>query len=256
MSYRLELEPEDLRPAMRSGVGRRWLLAIAVIVLVMAGSAAGLWVAYRVLGHHGAAVAVPILRADERPVKVAPTNPGGLEVPDQDMYILNRQQPADSKVEQLLTPEAPLPRPAPSEPTVTEAPPPPPAIAPPPVAALAPPPVAAAPPAPVAAPAVAAVPPAPTPTAAPAPAGATVGGWRLQIGALRSTEDAQHEWDRLKKKNADLLGALSAEALRTDQGERGVFYRLVAGPIANEATATQTCAALKERKVGCILVKP
>jgi len=248
MSYRLELEPEDLRPAMRTGGGRRWLLAIAMIVLVMAGSAAGLWVAYRVMGHHGAAVAVPILRADERPVKVAPTNPGGLEVPDQDMYILNRQQPADSKVEQLLTPEAPLPRPAPSEPTITEAPPPL-AVAPPPIAA-APPPVVAAPPAPVAAPAVAAVPPAP------APAVTAAGGWRLQIGALRSTEDAQHEWERLKKKNADLLGALSAEALRTDQGERGVFYRLVAGPIANEATATQTCAALKERKVGCILVKP
>jgi len=279
MSFRLELEPEDLRAGDGVAALRRWGMIFLVALMVMAGSAAGLWAAWHVIGHRGASGTVPVLRADERPVKVPPINPGGMEVPDQDMYILNRDKPVDSRVEQLLPPpETPLPRPTPPEPVVTESPPPAPAAAPvaPPAAAVvapppaapvvtAPPPAVAAPPpaVPVAPPAVAVVTPPPAaapPAAAPAPKQAHVAaagaGYRLQLGAVRSAEGAQQEWDRLKRAQADLLGGLSAEAHRIDLGERGVFYRIVAGPIADAAAAAHACDELKRRKVGCLLVKP
>jgi len=135
-----------------------------------------------------------------------------------------------------------------------------PAVEPPKPASPTPP--AARPPVVAAAPATVAPPPTkPTPTppaaapapAAPAPTGK--GGYKLQIGAVRSTEEAQKEWDRLKKANADVLGALKADAVRADLGDKGIFYRIQAGTITGEAAAQQACNTLKQRKVGCILVK-
>jgi hypothetical protein len=289
MSFRLELEPEDLRAAEGVASFRRWGMVLLVVLMVMAGSAAGLWAAWHVIGHRGGSGTIPMLHADERPVKVPPVNPGGMEVPDQDMYILNRDKPVDSRVEQLLPPpETPLPRPAPPQPVVTESPPPAspavpaPAIAAPAATAPAPatvavapsPPPAVVPPAstpavppataPAAPPAVAVAPPPPPAAAPPVSAAppkqlhvaASGTGYRLQLGAVRSAEAAQQEWDRLKRSQADLLGGLAAEAHRIDLGERGVFYRIVAGPIADGGAAAHACDELKRRKIGCLLVKP
>ena len=278
MSYRLELEPDDLRGADGAVAARRWGMILLLAAMVMAGSAAGLWAAWRVIGHHSTG-AVPILHADERPVKVPPANPGGMEVPDQDMYILNRDRPVDSRVEQLLPPpETPLPRPTPAEPATTISPPTAPATAPAaapaaePVTAPAVAPATSQPPAAPAAvasppPAVAVVAPpaaAPPPAAATGPArvappaapAASGPGYRLQLGAVRSAEAAQQEWTRLKREQAEILGGLTAEARRVDLGARGVYYRIVAGPRGDAAAAEHACDELKRHKVGCLLVKP
>jgi cell division septation protein DedD len=227
---------------------RRPGLVIVVTAVVMAVSAAGVWAAWRAISHQSGAV--PLIRADDRPVKVAPATPGGMTVPDQNIAILNGGQ-RDPHVEELLPgPETPLPRPMPAEP--------PPSVA----APAANPPAAAplpAPPAPN--PAVAVVPPPPAAAAPPAPpraapAAAATEGYRLQLGALRTEAAAQQEWARLKRVNADLLGRLEMRAARADLGARGVFYRIEAGPIADRDAAQHACDALKGRKVGCILVKP
>ncbi len=82
-------------------------------------------------------------------------------------------------------------------------------------------------------------------------------GYFLQLGALRSTAAAQATWTRLKTAQPDILGSLPANAVRVDLGaERGVFYRIMAGPIADESSATRACNTHKERHVACILVKP
>ena len=153
MSFRLEVDPDQVREA--SGPApRRGLVVAFVAALVLGGSAAGVWAAWRVMAHHGDGGAVPLIRADLRPVKVPPTNPGGMTVPDQDKYILNRGPLKEPRVEQLLPPpETPLPRPVPSEPAVTEA------------APAAPPPVAVSPN--IAAPAISPPVTAPAPVAAP-----------------------------------------------------------------------------------------
>lgn len=264
MATRLDLDPSDVgndgappRRRRRPNIA----LIVAIVVLLVA----GLWVGHRLTRHGEGPGAVPILHADTRPIKVPPTNPGGMDVPDQDMAVLNPGK-ANPKVEQLLPPpETPLPRPAP------EATPP----SPPPAGASAnpapPQPVISSPPAssptadgaaqaaipPPALPSGAA--PAPLPEAPPTPvqpAAAPAGGFRVQLGAVHTTEAAQQEWERLKRAHPDLLGSLGFTASRVDLGDKGIYFRILGGPIADAAQAEHICAELKQRKLGCILVKP
>jgi cell division septation protein DedD len=178
-----------------------------------------------------------------------------MAIPDQDKLVYN-QGKGPPQVEKLLPPpEIPLPRPAPSGEAASATPAAPavpvtPAVPPP-----APPPAAPATAAPATtAPGVAAVPPPPAP-APPAPA-AAVTGYRLQLGALRSEDAARQEWEKLKKAHGDLLGGLNAAWPRADLGERGIYYRIQAGPVGDVAAAEHLCGELKRRNVGCILVRP
>jgi hypothetical protein len=258
MSFRVELEPEDLRPARTRGPG----LGVAVALCVMVLSAAGVWAGWRALHHGETADALPVIHADETPVKTAPTDPGGLRVPDQNMEVLNNINASVPKVEQLLPPpETPLPRPAPAAPTIADVGAAPASAAPQPGLPVAP--AAAAVSTTIAVPAVAAASTAPpaVPTVVAeakttAPTTAPSGGYRLQVGALRTPGEATAEWNRLKRTQADILGALGMRSVRTDLGAKGIYYRIEAGPIADAATAERLCGALKERKVGCILVRP
>jgi len=259
MSPRLETDHDERGDAaeqtQRRGALRGALLAIAVAVLV-----GGSWWA----GHSGKsatqdASAVPEIHPDSAPVKEPPKDPGGMVVPGQDSELLNPN--AKRKPEELLPPpEAVKPRPAPP-PQVATAP-----AAPPPAAITTPPTSAPAPtaqPAPAPPPAVASASPAPVPAlskppAAKAPPAPTrlATAYRLQLGALKSEEAAKIEWQKLQRQNSDVLGKLSLSVSRVELGAKGTYYRIQAGPIADAAQAAQDCAALKSRKIGCILVKP
>ena len=102
-------DPRDDEPRPRS----HRVLGAALALLVMALFAGGLWFAYvkgtRHAGSGAASGEVPLIRADERPTKVKPERPGGMEIPDRDNLIYN---PPRRAVEHLLPPpEKPLPRP-------------------------------------------------------------------------------------------------------------------------------------------------
>ena len=120
MSYQFESACSDAgtdfyaEPRDR-GTGPRFrgLLVSFVAVLSVAAFAGGLWFAYQQGLRHGgaltAAADVPLIRADERPTKVKPENPGGMEVPDRDKLIYTQKRAA---VEHLLPPpEKPMARP-------------------------------------------------------------------------------------------------------------------------------------------------
>ena len=96
----------------------------------------------------------------------------------------------------------------------------------------------------------------PVPKVAPLSSLSAAGSYRLQLGALKTEEAAKTEWLKLHRQNSDLLGKLSLSVSRVDLGAKGTYYRIQAGPIADEARAAQDCAALKSRKIACILVKP
>jgi hypothetical protein len=79
----------------------------------------------------------------------------------------------------------------------------------------------------------------------------------VQLAAARSSKGARTEWDRLKTKNQDLLGNLGLIVTKADLGPgKGIFYRLRAGPIANEAAARTLCRQLTKRRIGCLIIKP
>ncbi len=223
---------------------------------------------------------IPVVRADPRPMKVKPENPGGIDVPFQNTEIYDRvgqqtggmapvRPPAAGSVpparpgERLLPgPEAPMPRPQPPPAPVAAIPVVPEIVAPPdavvvtptpPPAARAPAPLAAAPslPAP-AAPAVAAARPAPAAPAAAAPAGP---GPRIQLASVRDMADAQREWARVTRQYSDVLGGLSPQFVPADLGDRGVFIRVQAGPFASPEAARAACDALRARGAGCNVVR-
>jgi hypothetical protein len=228
-------EGEEYRP-------RRLLPGAMLAAVVMAIFAGGLWFAYHQGAKHATATSVaaapgqvPLIRADTDPVKVKPDKAGGMSIPDKDDPIYTLHPNANAAEHILPPPEAPAPRPT----------------APPPPA-----PVAQALPTPLPAPPQVAALPRPAakavePAAKPAAAGA---GMRIQLASLRTPEAARDEWERLKRENDDLLGKLTAVAVRADMGERGIYYRVEAGPLTDKAAAAKLCKALKERDLGCSLV--
>jgi hypothetical protein len=253
----------------------RRVVVLLIAALAMLGSSGAFLALYHRLTRPPAPGDVPLIRADSAPIRHRPTNPGGIEVPGQGTMVLDGGQ-GEPKVEQLLPPpETPLPRPVPAENAGAPAPAPPPTAAAGPAVATAPaaapastPPAAGARPGP--APAV----PRPTPkapAAAPPPAPprpalarveatnpvlAAGRGYRLQVGAVRSPEAAKQEWERLRRLHSTVLGKLNLVTERADLGDRGIFYRIQAGPIADAATAEQDCSELKRHGVSCILIKP
>jgi len=220
---------------------RRSLSGPALVVGVMALFAGGLWFAYHEGTKHPGVTAgttaadnVPLIRADPQPVKVRPDpgKTGGMEVPDKDNPLYGAR-PGSQLVEKILPPpEVPGPRPPPPPPTVAPVPP-----------------AAVAPPAP---PASATPKPAPKPPAQPA---TLPDGVRVQLASVRSAEAARDEWTRLKQDNPDLLGKLSAVAVRADLGERGIWYKIEVGPLPSKEAAARLCGEMKQRDLGCQLVR-
>jgi hypothetical protein len=206
----------------------------------------------------------PAERAPSPVAKAAPTetlaetNPETPAPPAQ----IPAEAPAEVAAAAPTAPVAEAPAtiaPPPSLPAPVVTPPPP---APPVVAAKppAPPPVppAAAPPA--AAPSAAAPPPPAPPVAAPAapkptPVANAANAWRIQLAAVSSRESALVEWDRMKKRNTDLLGPLDLN-VQSVKLDRGTFFRIQAGPLTGRAAASSLCGKLKSRNQDCLIVAP
>lgn len=81
------------------------------------------------------------------------------------------------------------------------------------------------------------------------------GGVRLQLGSVRSAASAREEWDRIRRGNADLLGNISAAAVRADLGDKGVYFRIQTAPVGDVAHASRLCGELRQRHLGCIIVR-
>jgi hypothetical protein len=226
--------------------------------------AGGLWFAYiEGLRHAGGTGGsgggdIPLIRADTRPMKIKPAEPGGMAIPGRDMLIYGQSHPM---VEHLLPPpEQPMALPAPPpapKPAVTAS-----AAAPP----MAVPSTVETPPGTPSA--VATVSPeqsnqAPPGNPNPAPSRPaeavaqpqTTGGVRVQLGSVRGEEIAREEWTRIKRGNPDLLGRLTAVAVRADLGDKGIYYRILAGPVGDPATAEKLCGELRQRHLPCITVR-
>ena len=82
-----------------------------------------------------------------------------------------------------------------------------------------------------------------------------ISGYRIQLASVRSEEQAQATWARMQKSNGDVLSSLTMRAIKVDLGDRGIYYRVQAGPL-DEGGAQSACSKLKSRSVDCIVVKP
>jgi hypothetical protein len=268
-------EPDSIPPTPRdtllSRVNRRrgQILTAMVSVAAIASFGSVVWWAHNQDVKAGGKGLEPlVVQAPPTPSRIKPENAGGLVPPNQDKEVYNRIQPGTVPVqpEKLLpgpeTPKLPaggvLPTPAQPKPPEPEA------KAPTPLqsASTATPP---APAAPVATPAPAAPPVADKPTA-PQTAGPSIaslidnmsgatGGWRIQIASVKSEDVAKSTWARVQTANGDVLTNLRMQPIRVDLGEKGVWYRVQAGPL-DEKQAQSVCGTLKSRKADCVIVPP
>ncbi len=91
-----------------------------------------------------------------------------------------------------------------------------------------------------------------TPAAQP-PATSSGGGYRLQLTASRSEDEAKQLWQQVLNQHKELAGR---EPLieKTEIGNLGTFYRLQIGPFPDKAESLKLCNALKQSGVDCFLV--
>ncbi len=275
-------EALEFQRIKRAKPKRRGPWMMFLVVLIGAGAGVG-WYYYGSQIMAGDSDELQVIRAAEGPVKVRPKTPGGMAIPDRDKLVYDRMNGSapEPRVERLLPlPEMPKTPPAPKpvvkpEPKRVEQPPVPaepkllakpqklepgkvvlekqPVKAPEPVQA-------AKPVAPSPMPAVTVnqdmMPKEPVPTK---PAETTISSlaYQIQIAAVRTREQAESEWKRLKKLHGDVLAGYSLNIVRVDLGaDKGIFFRLRAGPIAGEDVAQALCQNLTKRKVGCLIVRP
>jgi cell division septation protein DedD len=256
------------------------LITAGIALGAVAAFGIGIWFAYDQGVKRGASGAPPLIRADQSPTKVAPENPGGMQVPNQDKQIYERlpgnaAQAPGSQTERLLPPPE-RPSAAPTQPNVATSPavnvpnrtaqPVPNRTDAPSATPVAPQPAAPGQPQPVTPPRSAAAPaqsPAPAqqskPAASePAPARtvtATPGGnAKIQLASLKDQAAATATWNQLQKKFPDILGGLQPSYERVELGDRGTFIRLQAGPLKDRADAQAACNALAAKNQGCIVV--
>lgn len=223
--------PDSRRHTLRlAGLGVASVIALGAL----------LWFGYRaLLGSSDADL--PVVTAPEGDYKVAPEDPGGLDVDHQDVQIyeaLVRGRPG--AVPETIGPLPEAPRPVIPSPSPAQE------------AAPAEPGRTAAPmpvPAPRGGSAVAAAPPAPR-RPAPGPAQEAADEVSVQLGAFGTAADAREAWEALRKRHGDLLGRMDAQFVA---GEGGV--RVLAGPVSTPALAQLVCEQLKARNVDCIIVR-
>lgn len=269
-------------------------LWVFLLLLVMGGGAGAGWHFYGDMLMKKEGDELPVIRAAEGPVKVRPTSPGGMAIPDRDKLVYDRMkgEVEEPRIERLLpppempkTPPAPvagaepapetvakveekakeavetakavteeekpkeLPKPQKLTPTKLE-----PAKVEEAVKEVS----KKAEPSVVVNQDMMPKEPAAKPAAQPAaPTTISSLAYQIQIAAVRSEDKATSEWERLKKKHGDLLGGYTLNVVRADLGaDKGIFYRLRAGPIASEDVAKALCGNLAKRKVGCLIVRP
>ncbi len=87
----------------------------------------------------------------------------------------------------------------------------------------------------------------------PAGAAASPSGGQVQLFSARSRKAALAAWSRLSLEEKELLGGLSSRVVKAEVPERGVFYRLRAGPLADRAAAKRLCGLLKGRGRDCFV---
>jgi hypothetical protein len=168
--------------------------------------------------------AVPIIRAVDEPIKSKPEIPGGMNVPNLGVEILN---PPNANKPVVLGPSPEEPILFPETPTPED------------VAGIIQPPPLSEPDAII------------TPAPAKIPKLNTI--FRVQIASVKSEREAKEEWKRLKSKYPVLLRRLNLTVARVDLGLKGVFYRLLIGPLSDKFAAKEFCQSAKERKIACLV---
>ena len=74
----------------------------------------------------------------------------------------------------------------------------------------------------------------------------------VHLALSRTPERARRNWEELRAANSDVLGGLEPRIARIELGDdKGVFFQLSAGPLADMAAAEALCDTLVRRRLYC-----
>jgi len=167
---------------------------------------------------------VPLVTADDTPVKTRPLDPGGMEVPDQDKTVYDLVSGEESNLEEQVqaAPEQPIGDTGDKsiEDLIRET-----------------------------DPATDAKTTPPVETAAATPA---QGLYIIQLGAFGEEDGANRAWKILKDRYKTVIGSLTPDIQRATLSEGRVLYRLRAGYFASRDQAEDICRRLKELGQDCL----
>ncbi len=212
------------------GMPRLWMLAGGIVIVLV--FTVLVWFMYdRTVSSDGAGI--PLVKAPEGPVKIAPEDQGGMDIADQDKMVFDpiAGESEDRPETMQEGPEDPVERtPAPIEERTD----------------IVPPPAETAQTSQQA--------PQQTAEKTPAQPAVAAGSHLLQLGAFRSEDAAANGWQRLAARYPQLFAGLDPDIERADLGERGVFYRLRGGPFDGRDSAERACQSLKASGEACIVV--
>ena len=243
-----------MRQGMDPDTRRLTLFAggLGAVLAVLIGASA-------LVGHHGDSV--PVVLADNRPIRVKPDNPGGMKIDGAENDVFSGgSDTADSKL--APAPESPdtkalrsaaavIPPPVPRAETPLAAAP----LAAAPLAAsplttaavIVPPAIAPSQPAKIAAAPSKARPVPGTEAAHPPVAGRRT---MVQLAALGSEEAARNEWQVLSKRMPGLLNGHQPDYSRTEHDGR-TFWRVRTAGFADIARARDFCDQVRQKGGGC-----
>ncbi len=221
------------RPVFDTDMRRMAMAAGGISLVVIA--VAMLWSGMRPGAGFGAP---PVITAPQEPLRVAPSDPGGLTVPDANVQIMSGVTSAGPA---QLAPDSPPP-------DVAQFAPPAPSPAPAPAPAPASAPTSPATPALAPAAAVAVAPPASPVQPLSKPSGS--GPVQVQLAALVDQAGAQAAWARLQARLPGLFAGRSP--LISKVSISGVtFWRLRTGGFADAASAQSFCDAVAAKGAAC-----
>jgi cell division septation protein DedD len=232
--------------------GGRGPILFVVAIIVVTAFVGVVLVAYNQGVKEGRQQMPPILRADQGPVRETPPETASLEPPKSpSAQIFSPSKPAGETETMAPPPEEPMSAPKAAAPAPTAA-----APAAPPSKGVE---VSAAPEPTTPSPAGEKPAPAAPAAAAPAPAAvaapAVAGSYLVQIGSFKSGDEAKATWEKIKAKNADILGSYAPNLISVDLGPKGTYQRLRFGPFDTKDAASGVCDQLKARKQDCLLAK-
>jgi len=91
-------------------------------------------------------------------------------------------------------------------------------------------------------------------TSAALPADPAAGGYAIHLVSLANQESVDGSWAELQESFPDILAGKDLEVRQIDLDDRGIFYRIHAGPFAASAKAETTCEELRSLQQYCAVV--
>ncbi|MCZ6859409.1 MAG: tetratricopeptide repeat protein [Alphaproteobacteria bacterium] len=79
--------------------------------------------------------------------------------------------------------------------------------------------------------------------------------YALHLSSVKSRHDTAKEWARLSKANGELLSDMRLHVRQVSTESRGIFYRVLAGSLANRSKAENLCARIRVNKQYCLAIR-